>query len=171
MRRFYIFAIIMLAAVGALSAQPRANDKDKGRMIKEVQEFKMKYLAQEMDLKEDQQEEFFKLYEEMAKEKRDVYKNAEQMEKKLKDSPDATEEDYQSVTEAINKANAENAEIEKRYEEKFSQFLTSKQIYKMKEAEKSFRNRIQEMRQSKRHEKKKGPTAKAIKPNLNQIQG
>ena len=54
----------------------------------------------------------------------------------------------------MNRAKAEDAAIEKSYDEKFSQFLSQKQIYKMKTAENEFRKKMQEMRNKKGHGRK-----------------
>lgn len=140
-------------------AIPSAFSKDEDgvkreKMFREVREFKMKYLAQEMDLTDEQKPRFFELYEEMCHKRDDCFKTAKELERKLKKGgKDASEEDYQKATEAMNQANAEAAEIEKNYNEKFSEFLSQKQIYKLKEAEHSFRSRLEEMKIN----RKKGP--------------
>ena len=53
-------------------------------------------------------------------------------------------------------AKAKDAEISKRYEEKFAKLLTPKQRYKLKDAEESFRKKMQEMRRKKLRQKKAG---------------
>ena len=42
----------------------------------------------------------------------------------------------------MNQAKEKGAEIEKNYNEKFGKFLTAKQLYKMKEAEDAFNQRM-----------------------------
>ena len=153
MRRFYFTILAVLCGCFLFSIQ--AKDKDKEKRFQQVQEFKMKYLAQEMELTEKQKKEFFQVYEEMSKEKRNCYKEAVSMERKVRGEAGATEEDYQKVREAMNKANAESAAIEKKYDEKLSEFLSEKQIYKMKEAEKEFRAKMEEMKHNNRKKGKK----------------
>ena len=84
-----------------------------------------------------------------------VMKAARRLERKVKKNENATEDDYKAVTEAINKAKADEASIEKEYDAKFSTFLSQKQIFKMKSAEDSFRKKLEEMRH-KKHGKRKG---------------
>ena len=152
----YIFLITILMSVISLGfAQGKKEDK-KAQMRQDLLEFKMKYLAQEMELKDDQKEKFFALYPEMSKKLRDCFKESRHLEKELKNSKDSAEEDYKKVTEAKNEANAKATEIEKEYDSKFSEFLSQKQIFKMKEAEKEFRNKMEQMR----HEKKVKSTKK-----------
>lgn len=130
----------------------RKDGKSREQIRTEIREFRMKYLAQEMDLNEDQKQKFFELYNEMWDKRFDCYKEVQTLEQGLKKNEGATESDYQAVTDAMNKARVEDAAIEKQYDEKFAQFLTPKQIYKMKEAENEFRKKMSEMR----HKKERG---------------
>ena len=82
----------------------------------------------------------------MTAERVKVFKETKALEKKLSESADASEAEYEAVSSAITEAKEKDAEIEKRYDEKFAQFLTPKQIFKMKEAEGKFRDKMREMR-------------------------
>lgn len=155
MRKIGLMIIMLLTAMGVALAQEEQPEK-KEKMFREVQEFKMKFLAQEMDLSEVQKKKFFELYEEMSQSKRNCYQEAIKMDRQIKHDKNATEEDYQKVTEAFNKANTEWAETEKQYNDKFAEFLSSKQIYQMREAEKTYKERVSEMRHNRKkdHHKK-----------------
>lgn len=148
MNKYLLFILTSFLTIFGAAAQKDNHAPDKKKMFKEVQEFKMKFLAQEMELKPNQQKQFFELYGEMNKKKRDCYKDVDELKKKLKSTPEATEEDYKKLREEENKANEKAAAIEKEYDEKFSEFLTEKQIFKMKEAETEFRHKMQEMRRA-----------------------
>lgn len=147
--------LLSVCCVAAVNAQGRGK-KDREQMMKELQEFKLKFLAQEMELKEEQQPRFFELYNEMSGKRRECMREAWEMDRRVKESADATEADYQMAAEAMNKAREEDVEIEKEYDGKFAEFLTSKQIYKMKSAEQEFRRKMSEMR----HKKGKHPSKK-----------
>ena len=149
MKKWSFILILLITGFNFLAAQEENHHK-RDKIFKEVQEFKMKFLAQEMDLNEAQKQKFFELYDEMSKSKQACYAEAVKMDRSLKKDKNATEEDYQKVTESFNKANAEWAETEKQYNEKFSEFLTSKQMYKMREAEKNFKAKLDEMRHSRK---------------------
>ena len=144
-RKLFFIFILSIMGVGIVSAQGH-HRKDREKMMKELWEFKLKYLAQEMELQSDQQERFFALYNEMSAKRRECMSAAWKLERKVKRSKDATESDYEAAAEAMSKAKIEDAKIEKEYDEKFSEFLSQKQIYKMKTAENEFRKNMQEMR-------------------------
>lgn len=150
----YILVSILICLAGVFSVSAKQNDeKSRKQMFQELQEFKMNYLSQEMGLNAEQKEKFCKVYDEMTRKRMECMKCARKLERELKKKENPSEADYKAVTEAMGKARAEDAEIEKTYSKKMEGFLTQKQIFKMKEAEESFRQKMEKMRQS--HKKKK----------------
>lgn len=156
MKKIVLFILILFAGVSLAIAHDDDPVK-REKMFREVQEFKMKYLAQEMELSELQKKKFFELYEEMCASKKECFQEAVVMDRRIKKDKNASEADYQQVSNAFNEANANWAKIQKEYDEKFSQFLSQKQIYKMKEAEANFRAKFEEMKHNRKkdHHKKK----------------
>lgn len=152
MRKTMLLMALLVCVAIPVAAQHKCKDKE--AMRREVREFKMKFLAQEMDLKEDQQKQFFEVYTQMSEEKTRTVSEARRLEKKLAASKDASEAEYEAVSKAITEAKEKDAEIEKRYDGKFAQFLTPKQIFRMKAAEEKFRDKIHEMRHKKRAARK-----------------
>lgn len=146
MKKLSLLIYILLFGFSFSFAQ---NDEAKmEKRMKEVQEYKMKCLAQEMELTEPQKKQFFEVYGEMIKARSQCYKDLRQKERKVKKDKDASESDYQQLAEAKEKANSEWLELEKKYNEKFSEFLSQKQIFKMGEAEAAFKARLNEMKKS-----------------------
>lgn len=155
MKKLTLLLLLIFAAVIPMSAQNKS--KDRQAMRKEIHEFKLKFLAQEMDLREDQQKKFFDLYNQMTEEKVKVFRETKALEKKLTDSANASDAEYEAVSNAITAAKEKDAEIDRRYDEKFSQFLTPRQMFQMKAAEEKFRDKMHEMRHN---HKKKHPSRK-----------
>lgn len=155
---FLVFSLLFIGLTG-LSAQ-EADSLRRDKMVKEVQEFKMNYLAQQMELTEAQKKKFFEVYEEMEKARHLTYRNAVKLNRSLKKNKDASEDEYQKVTEAFNHANLIWAEQEKTYNEKFSEFLSPKQIYKLREAENSYRAKLDEMKSSRKKDRHPKPKEK-----------
>lgn len=129
------------------------NGKSKEQLFKEILEFKIDFLSKEMGLNEAQKQKFSDLYMQMTLKRHECMKNAKKLERRLKKLENPTEADYQAATEAMNKAKAEDAAIEKAYSEKFSTFISQKQIFKMKEGEEKFRKKMEEMKRRKHQEK------------------
>lgn len=152
MKRFVLFLMIAIAAISSVSAQ---NKEHKPGLRQELKEFKMKFLAQEMDLKEDQQVKFFELYSQMENEKEKLRRDTKALEKKVKEGKDLTDDEYRKANQALTEYKEKEAEIEKKYDEQFSKFLSQKQISIMKTAEEKFRVKTHEMRDKFRKNKKK----------------
>lgn len=125
------------------------NEKSKEEMRKELREFKMKYLAQELDLKGEQQKKFYQYYGAMMDEKHKIFKEAHDYNMRVKENPKAGEAEYAKASRMMADAKIKEGEIDRKYDAIFAKFLTAKQIYKMKEAEENFRQKIREMRKGK----------------------
>lgn len=123
-------------------------------MRKEIKEFKLKFLAQEMELKEDQQKKFFEFYNAMMEERHRLMREKFALEKKLQSKENATDAEYREVMTQMSKVRDRELELEKKYDKEFSQFLTQKQIFKMKTAEEKFNNKMREMHHKKKIDKK-----------------
>jgi len=120
---------------------------------KEFKEFKLKFMAQELGLKEQQQQKFFELYGQMMDEKNKVMREAFETKRRVENMKNATDADYREASEAFSEARIKELRIEKTYDEKFATFLTQKQIFQMKEAEQKFRDRLSKMKHKGRHPK------------------
>lgn len=141
-----ILAILIAVAVGAVCFTGAAQKKGGPGKGKEVLEFKIKYLAQEMNLNTDQTRQFSDLYTKMTDEKFRVFQEVKAHEKKLKSDPNASDAEYEQVNNMMINARLKEAEIEKNYDAKFAKFLSKKQIYQMKQSEFKFRKRMHDLK-------------------------
>ena len=141
-----VLLVLLVFGYGVSAFSQERGGKSREEMRKEIEEFKIKFLAQEIELKDDQKAEFVDLYSKMSAERMKAFSKAMQLERKLRKSKDATEEEYAAASKAMNEARDKEAEITKKYSEKFSTFLTNKQLYKLKTAEEKFRRKMEEMR-------------------------
>lgn len=148
MRKYVLILAMSLFLIFPAIAQ-KSENKSKEDMRKELHEFKLKYLAQEMDLNDDQKKPFFDIYEQLVNERREVRKTFRHSQKKLKNSKNLSNADYEAINKDLTAAKEKETLIEKKYDEKFSKFLSAKQIFKMKEAEEKWRAKMKEMRNQK----------------------
>lgn len=102
-----------------------------------------------MNLSEELQPRFFELYTRMDGEIRKVFHTVRAAEKRVDSGRNASEADYAALNKARTDAKASLADIEKKYDPMFAEFLTKKQIVKMKEAEADFRKKMREARHKK----------------------
>ncbi len=149
-RKILLIILAVILGVGTVCAQGKGK-KSREEMRKEFREFKIKFIAQEIDLQEDKQKQFAEVYDQMCDERMKIFEQTRKLERKINKESNATEEDYASVSRAITEAKEKDAAIEKKYDAKFSTFLSSKQIFKMKAAEEKFRKKMSEMRHKKKN--------------------
>lgn len=119
------------------------------------EEFRAKkeaYICQQAELTEEEAENFFPLYYELQKQKKEINGVAWKNAKKGKD-PQATEEDYESILEGFISAEAKNNELEKEYLKKYQQVLSNKKIYMVLRAEIKFHRNILKIMQKQPKEK------------------
>lgn len=147
-----LLLILFLVLLG-LPAFAQQSKEDKEAKRKEFLEIKLQYLADEMDLTEDQRKAFNEVYTQMENERRSVYRKMKEAEKSVS-KKDASEEEYEKAYNEINEARDKMQEIEKKYDEKFATFLSKRQLFKMKEAEESFKDKVRKCRDKKKNEKK-----------------
>lgn len=151
MNKLITFLFLFLFGISFAMAQEEDIVK-REKMMRDVKEYKMKYLAQEMELSEVQKKKFFELYDEMQESRKECFHDAVAMDRKLKGEKDADEEDYLQVRNAFSQAQANWTPIEAEYDDKFAEFLTQKQIYKMKEAENNFRSKMEELKHNRKRD-------------------
>ena len=98
---------------------------------KELQDFKYKYLAQEVELTEEQQEKFFELYVKMESELKTVDSDCKAAQKAVKAEGEHSDAEYEKALNALLNKRVMKGQIEKRYYDQFKTFLSVKQLYKL----------------------------------------
>lgn len=142
MKKIYLILVLAILAVIPVSAQERGKITPEQR--KEFREYKMKFIAQEMNLQDDNRKQFFEIYNQLSDERLEIREKLHDLNAKVKKGV-ATDADYAQ----INRLKEQEAEIDRRYDSKFAAFLSNKEIFKMKEAEKLFHQKLHEMHQKK----------------------
>lgn len=160
----------MLLVVLALPAA-FAQDKDKAKMKEELQQFKIDFIAKEMNLSDKEKAEFTPLYKDYDEQRRQAGSEAWKFERELKKNKNASEADYKKLAELQQKSREKDNEIVKKFDSRFESFLSAKQIYQMHQGEEKFFEKMKEMRK-KHHEGKHThgksdakPSSKKVKDN------
>ncbi|MDE6637288.1 MAG: hypothetical protein K2K32_03520 [Muribaculaceae bacterium] len=135
---FFMFIIALPSAL--------AQEKDRAKMMEELQKFKIDFLAKEMELSEKQRAEFTPLYKEYEKECRQSGAEVWKLERELKKNKNASEADYKKLAELQQKSRETHNEITKKFDAKLETFLSAKQIYNMHQGEEKFFEKMKEMR-------------------------
>lgn len=151
--KLIIFLMAILIALPAAAQKSARGDGPSAEKKKEFFEIKLKYLADEIDLKADQKKKFVELYTQMENERRAIFQKMKASERALKHNQNATEADYEKARKDKAAFESQMEQVEKKYESQFATFLSQKQIYKLKEAEKSFMEKVRSCRDKKKANK------------------
>lgn len=155
MKRHILLFLGVLLCFGSVMADRKSPDKGPNpKMWKEIQDFKMKFLAQEMNLDREQRVKFYETYSELSEKKKNLFCEIRRIEKQLEENKNATDEEYAAASARIVEAKEKDAALDKEYDARFAKFLSSKQIYQMKNGEEKFKRKMAEMRDRKGNMKK-----------------
>lgn len=141
------FLIAIILAPCALSAQSTAAQR--ARWMEQIRKTKFEFFTKEVNLSKEQQNQLFPLYEEMEKTIYKMNSEAEALMKKTAADANASETEFEAAATAMAKTTLQQGEIELDYFNKFSKFLSKKQLFRLKQAEEKFTQYLLKQRRSK----------------------
>lgn len=146
MTKVYTTLLLLLSAMTAATAQqPEENDNidaSRGKWIAEVRNYKNEYIARELDLSRQQQNEFFPLYDKMDEEITQLGIETRQLEQQTLSNPKATDVELEAAAKAAFNLKSEESRIEAEYFPKFKEILTPRQLAGLKNAERKFTRQV-----------------------------
>ena len=161
-KKIIVFLLVMLSCCIYSSAQKKCAPDPK--MWKEIQDFKLEFMSQEMELDKEQQKKFYELYNEMWEKKKVIFNEIKTTENNLENRKEVGEKDYEEASAKIESLRHKDYTLTKEYDKKFEKFLTKRQMYKMRIAEDKFRRRMQQMKyKGRKHKVGKDDRVKSAK--------
>lgn len=145
MKRYFFLVLLIVVGATCLYAGPKGEPKDAAEMKKEIRDFKIRFIAQEIGLRDDQRARFTETYSRMMDEEDAIFSELTRLRNELNDAKNASDAQYQAISTAMTNGKARGAALEKKYDALFAQFLTPRQVYQMKEAEMKFRRKMEQM--------------------------
>ncbi len=142
MKKYLLLFFSFLLFIPATFAQA---PKDRAKMREDLQNFKIDFLAKEMELSEKEKSDFVPIYKEYDNERRKAGSEVWKFEHQLSKKKDATDADYKKLAEMQQTARSKDSEIVRKYDEKFATILSAKQIYTMHKGEEKFFEKMKEM--------------------------
>lgn len=155
MRKLILLSLVFLFAALGASAQKTG---EKGHLSdekkKELREFKLKFLADELNLNADQRKQFNEIYTQLDNERRVFRKRKKEIEKKIASSKNLSDAEYDKASKELNELETKLADLRTVYDAKFAKFMSKKQIFQLKAAEEKFMQKMKECVDKKKNEKK-----------------
>ena len=153
-KRTVLTIILLLSVASFASAAAQSSvlsPDDRQRWLSEIRNYKHDFLARELDLSREQQNEFFPLYDEMEERIEALNAQARDIEANVSENPDAGDLEILGAAYSQFELKKLEGEIELEYYDKFKEILNPRQLLQLKSAEKLFTrqlvNRRNQMRQ------------------------
>lgn len=138
MKAYKIIILALFVALfsgQSLLAQPPMDKNQRQRAIQEMRQYKHSVITKELDLKKDQQEKFFELYDAMENELMTLGEETRELERKTINDANATDAQNLAAARALFELKKKESEIELKYYDSFAEVLTPRQLLKLKSAE------------------------------------
>lgn len=149
MRTAFTALLLAFAAIFSVAqTHGRPSEEDVRRFRSEIRNYKHEFLAKELKLTQEQQREFFPIYDEMDDAVDRIAGQTRELERQVRKKSDATDVEIEAAARAIyEQKGAEGAE-EMKYFDRFRQVLEPRQLLMLKNAERKFTREL--MRQHRR---------------------
>ena len=125
-------------------AQDNSQKKpDRSEWFRQMRQYKHKFLIKELSLTQQQQDEFFPLYDAMQNEMEQLQRNVRQADRKITRSEQpVSDADYLHAARMATEVKAREGAVEEMYFDKFAKVLTPKQMFQLHFAERKFTREI-----------------------------
>ncbi|MDE6556452.1 MAG: hypothetical protein K2K55_05755 [Duncaniella sp.] len=151
MRKIVIVLLLSLISSFAAFAQGQPSKQDRESWLKEMQQYKVDFIAKKLSLSDEEKTKFAAIYNKMDKELRAVQDETMKMERQVRKKGDkATNLELEKAAEAQFELKGKEHAIEMKYYPKFKSVLSPTQLFKLKEAERKFMRHVM-----KEHQKNK----------------
>lgn len=146
-RLLLIFSLIIIALAGSdLQAQEKKGEKHRHEMRREMQEYKMKFLAKEMGISGEKQAKFFEAYIAFAKTQDALFEEMRQARHALENKSNPTDADYEAFRKTQNSVKERETAADTEYRKSLDKILTPRETYLLQEGENKFRDKMQELK-------------------------
>ncbi|MCM1292848.1 MAG: hypothetical protein NC230_04635 [Bacteroides sp.] len=147
LRAFLIMTLIVGSALSASAQKP--GDKKHSQWIKEMNQAKLEFMINQLNIREDQKEKFTEIYNDMQDEINKLRKETISLKKTISAKKNATDLEYEKAAEAMFEFKKKEGAIEYKYYEKLKSVLSPQQMFEYKTAEQTWMKRLMKHRKQK----------------------
>lgn len=136
-----ILLLLFVMAVTAVAQAPLSST-DRERWLDEIRNLKHDYLAKELDLTREQQNEFFPLYDAMQDEIEQLNTRTRELEAAISSDESASDLQVENAARTVFEQRRAEGQIEMTYFDKFRDILNPRQLLQLKDAERKFTRQL-----------------------------
>ena len=127
---------------GTAVAQAPLSSTDRERWLDEIRNLKHDYLAKELNLTREQQNEFFPLYDAMQDEIEQLNTRTRELEAAISSDESASDLQVENAARTVFEQRRAEGQIEMTYFDKFRDILNPRQLLQLKDAERKFTRQL-----------------------------
>ena len=136
-----ILLLLFVMAVTAVAQAPLSST-DRERWLDEIRNLKHDYLAKELNLTREQQNEFFPLYDAMQDEIEQLNTRTRELETAISSDESASDLQVENAARTVFEQRRAEGQIEMTYFDKFRDILNPRQLLQLKDAERKFTRQL-----------------------------
>ncbi len=136
-----ILLLLFVMAVTAVAQAPLSST-DRERWLDEIRNLKHDYLAKELNLTREQQNEFFPLYDAMQDEIEQLNTRTRELEAAISSDESASDLQVENAARTVFEQRRAEGQIEMTYFDKFRDILNPRQLLQLKDAERKFTRQL-----------------------------
>lgn len=142
MKKSLTILLLLFATVVTTAAQAPLSSTDRERWLDEIRNLKHDYLAKELDLTREQQNEFFPLYDAMQDEIEQLNTRTRELETAISSDESASDLQVENAARTVFEQRRAEGQIEMTYFDKFRDILNPRQLLQLKDAERKFTRQL-----------------------------
>lgn len=146
MKKYLTLATIALCF--SVMAQAQKSDRkvlsseEREMWLTELRNYKREFLARELELTSQQEAKFMPVYEQMDDELSRIATETRELETKVSADADASDTEAEAAARALFEQKSREGKVEMEYFDQFKEILTSKQLLRLKNAERKFTQQL-----------------------------
>lgn len=133
--------ILAITALGSANAQAD-NGEQRDQWFKEVREYKHRYLAKELSLSREQEQNFFAIYDKAEDDVTKINNETRALERRIREQGSVTDLEYDQAIEALVDQKKKEYDIEHEAFDKYKAILSKKQLFMLKSVERQFTREV-----------------------------
>jgi len=140
-----LLTLLLSATALTASAQKPSkamSDDDRQRFRAEMRAYKHNFLARELDLTRNQQQDFFPVYDEMNDEIDRIGAETRALEREVSSKEDASDVELEAAARAVFSQKSTEGDVENQYFDRFKQILEPRQLLQLRAAERKFTKQL-----------------------------
>lgn len=133
-----LIVALLVPVVSYAQNDDQSSPEKRRQWFKEMRAKKHEFMVRELELTQDQREQFFAIYDEMDANLKAINDETRSLEKTLDNRDNISDAEYDAVIDALYNQRYREWNVEKTAKERLSKVLTKKQLVKVKKAEGKF---------------------------------